>query len=1027
MCTENLPACSEDPASCLAAPGVEDLLAEIVEVIGSGLSIDSIPTPPRPPRPQSASRRVQRRYARTLCVWEVANRTRTALLTLLRPGSPCEQQCLPPSRFCHAAVPPHVIEVWRRLVHESKRVVAGRRASLHRFPTGAALLSKIMRTDLSDLYTKPTEKQTYIPFVAGYIIEPNFNAPTVNLLGALPADLACHYQDINKLLRPATVLAEVEREFAGRYCRVIGHPREWVRYLARPDVAPLWTFVPASEAKYFFSVAAVPKKDGRWLRKLVQCVPLNAAIMTPAEMLDQPEVDYGLVGGVAISQVQGTDGHFAVHTLDESNAFSHVVIPESWRKYFAGPAIAARDVPAWARLPEWPDDLMIAPLYGRLGMGFSHAVFLLQTINLTRAIKVVEASALLASKLIRVHFLNREVDRQTRIQLTREETHEVGVYIHLDDVAVIAADDDVAEVVSDVIDKGLQDIGFLVTRSDAVKDGTPYVGFVPCRSPIRWQPAELRLGNMDRSIDTLLALPTVWVDSVHTILGTFMWMASIWRPAMSIPHAVYAFVRAHTGCFMPLWPSVRKELLLMQGILPLIYVDLGRKALPLVLAQDAATEEEKVYGHDRRHYGAYALAVAAPPYAELVAVLAALMTIGRANVMPGVSGSVRAPLGLAPQTPLLQRTILPRYWFGSSGPVWQIVLARRWQWSLEIIVGELMALVTWLKVLLRVVVFRVQRYEVLMLTDNAAVAGLVVRGRAARFDLNLSLRRLAAMSAIMDLAVRAPWIDTSHQPADGGTRLDEHGRLYSGIVIWKSKNIIANIYPATAALTTCFRSAGVECLNFIPFRRGMPTIKYKYYIKKLYRMLESGRIAVAIWNLNKFANIIIEDVILGINIAHRAEAAIVIWGPCKDTAWLSQSLWELLEDIGAVTCLTDACMFDNKYKITYRVAGTLLNLKTICRQCVAQRKCSRTGLKHQPLQQAIHALYRTVEQDSHERSTAVTDVAAAGLHSLAPHLVNLSIAELRRNTLARDSVGVRGAAIGRSQAGHEADVPRRSA
>ena len=276
------------------------------------------------------------------------------------------------------------------MVRESRRIVDGRRESCEAFPTGASLLGRVLRAELSDLYSKPTENQTYQPFIASKIVEPSLDSPRVDLISALPPEIAHYYHNLDQLLRGPAEVSQVRQEFAGRYCRCAGPSGEWAAYLNRREVAPLWSFRPASEAMFLASISAVAKKDGAWLRKLLQCVPLNAAIVTPAEMLQVEQVDYGLVGALAITQMSGDDGHLAVQTVDESNAFTHVVTPEAWWPYMGGPQIKAGELREELRDPDWLASTLICPMHTRLGMGFAHAAFLLQHINYaaTRAIRV---------------------------------------------------------------------------------------------------------------------------------------------------------------------------------------------------------------------------------------------------------------------------------------------------------------------------------------------------------------------------------------------------------------------------------------------------------------------------------------------------------------------------------------------------------------------------------------------------------------------------------------------------------------
>jgi len=503
-------------------------------------------------------------------------------------------------------------------------------------------------------------------------------------------------------------------------------------------------------------------------------------------------------------------------------------------------------------------------------------------------------------------------------------------------------------LVADVAKAALEALRFIVTTGNAIDDRVPYVGFVACRRPARWQPAALRLGNLDRALEFLLTLSTVQVDLVHTVLGGFMWLAGLWRFAMAIPHAVYTFVRAHEGEEVYLWDSVRRELEMMRGILPFLYADLARGSLPVVLAQDAAAEEEKVYGHNRRHFGAYALAASVPPQREIRAVLGNIQTIGRSYVVPERSGSVKAPLGLAPRMPLIQRTTLPSRWFETGGPEWTILLARRWRWNVEIVVGELLALVTWLRILLAVVGQQLLRTEVLMLTDNAAVAALVARGRSARFDLNILLRRLAGAAAVMDMMIRAPWIDTAHQPADEGTRPDDSGRLYTGPVRWKRKNLVIIINACSATFADYFKQLGVHVVSVrLSYFGHGDYDTFKREAKTIFRLLESGRCCSMIWFLHGSEDPnTIENIMIAGQVASRASTYFCILGSHDHDLRAAFKLWDDAEDFGFDTFITHSCRFASSYKISIRVYSSFPHIRHIHRYCVGQRSCSRTGVRH---------------------------------------------------------------------------------
>jgi len=500
----------------------------------------------------------------------------------------------------------------------------------------------------------------------------------------------------------------------------------------------------------------------------------------------------------------------------------------------------------------------------------------------------------------------------------------------------------------------------------------------------------LRLGNLDRSLELLLALQRVSVDAVHTVLGCFMWLASLWRGAMSIPHDTYTFVRSLEGQTAPLWKGVRSELEMMRGILPLLCADLARRPVSVVLAQDAAAPEEKLYGVGHRHFGAFALAAMVPPFSEIQAVLANIQLVGRANAVPTAIGTERAPLGLAPDIPLLQRTTLPQTWFENGGPLWEILLARRWRWSIEIVVGEMLALVTWLKILIWVSAAAVRRKEVLAITDNSAVAALVARGRSPRYDLNMPLRRLAGVCALLDLVVRAPWADTAHQPADGGTRSVGHAALQTGPVSWKVRNTIIDINPFSNHFVTVMRDKGLECIKGNALRWNDSSVR-----RSQLRILESGKIIIALWNLSsKCAGDYLHTIVTGIRVAYRAGASVVVWGLAGHDAWSHNELWEALDEAGADSFVSDLCMFTSVHKIRIRIAGTVHHLRSLCRRCVGSRKCSRTGRAHVSTVLSLPAppLKEPLRDHGHSDAWSLGE----SVRNIAPHIAELAIGILKR-------------------------------
>ena len=62
-------------------------------------------------------------------------------------------------------------------------------------------------------------------------------------------------------------------------------------------------------------------------------------------------------------------------SADLSNAFTHVVVPDCFRRYQAGPKVRVSDLPLDWVSGRWRRKEWVRPVYKRLAMGFSHAVF----------------------------------------------------------------------------------------------------------------------------------------------------------------------------------------------------------------------------------------------------------------------------------------------------------------------------------------------------------------------------------------------------------------------------------------------------------------------------------------------------------------------------------------------------------------------------------------------------------------------------------------------------------------------------
>ena len=104
----------------------------------------------------------------------------------------------------------------------------------------------------------------------------------------------------------------------------------------------LWIVLPRNRCKATMSVAAVSKREGTDLRKILMVVPFNALCRPLDEMFDS--VEYGMRAGGSLSQLRCSTCSWAVSAIDESNAFTFLRAPEWWVPYQAGPLCQVREL-----------------------------------------------------------------------------------------------------------------------------------------------------------------------------------------------------------------------------------------------------------------------------------------------------------------------------------------------------------------------------------------------------------------------------------------------------------------------------------------------------------------------------------------------------------------------------------------------------------------------------------------------------------------------------------------------------------
>ena len=177
------------------------------------------------------------------------------------------------------------------------------------------------------------------------------------LLSALPSHVATIYKQPAGLFHDNA--AEIFKARNRRFSSVLGSKEEYLKYFRREDIRDLWELGPVEAAVGRCSMATVPKRDSDLLRKIFQVCPMNECMVDVETAMSQP-VDYGLLGAGVLTQMTVPDDVIHVASLDQSNAFTYIIVPLWWWPYQAAPCILASDLPPAWRAGRWKDSQRIA-------------------------------------------------------------------------------------------------------------------------------------------------------------------------------------------------------------------------------------------------------------------------------------------------------------------------------------------------------------------------------------------------------------------------------------------------------------------------------------------------------------------------------------------------------------------------------------------------------------------------------------------------------------------------------------------
>jgi hypothetical protein len=234
------------------------------------------------------------------------------------------------------------------------------------------------------------------------------------------------------------------------------------------------------------------------------------------------------------------------------------------------------------------------------------------------------------------------------------------------------------------------------------------------------------------------------------------------RDLMSIPHSIFSFIDKHESQIATWWPSARNEFRAMAYVTPLMRADLGSPLAATVFGTDAM-------GSNARDAGGFGIVGTVLDHETLLRTFEASHTPGftvsrLSGDMSGLRHPERSILATKPFT------LLPATLF-SEATKWTDICSGRWTHEDHITLGEGRAVVRLAQILAREP--GAFRHKFLSLQDNMPCAGAFAKGRSVAVSLNHLMRRKASSCLAACLQSYLPWVESSKQPADHLSRIQD--------------------------------------------------------------------------------------------------------------------------------------------------------------------------------------------------------------------------------------------------------------
>jgi hypothetical protein len=568
-----------------------------------------------------------------------------------------------------------------------------------------------------------------IPIISSRVSLPAVAMKPIPMLSLLPADMMGKYCGPAGLLSLLPTKKKKTPRFFGLYS-------EYVLLLTRLHSLSMVSFT--NQPKCVNGMFGVIKPDDK-IRMIIDATHSNGLFSQPDKVKLPTPTHFSHL-------VDNENGHIYVSKTDLSNFYHSIGLPSWLCPYFCLPPIKVVDLPRHIlhALPDYiiRDAEYIYPMCLTLPMGWAHSVLIAQ---------IIHECILYNSNTLRKEDNILNVSHPYLLQRVLHA-------LYIDDAINVGKDKEECMRIHRSIIEAYEKAGFMVNM-DKVQSPTcediQVLGMV-----FNGREKTIRVScktQMEMIVDTIRLIQRGKATGIEMsrLLGKWTWAILLRRPLFSSLQHIYRFINIAKTRVFSMWPSVKRELLLLICLAPFLQSSFSTGFSSRVIASDASMDG----------FG--------------------IVSAALSNTLTNPTSADTIPFDcfsnwwLSSYSPVLHHSLVPntnnsRYTMDSviipHNVTFSTIISQQWKYKSKDHINKLE---------MRAVDTSIRWYlsypesahaRVLLLTDNQSVYYSLRKGRSSSSSLLSLLRRISALLLSGNLIVQVAWVQSDRNPADAPSR-----------------------------------------------------------------------------------------------------------------------------------------------------------------------------------------------------------------------------------------------------------------